>query len=205
MSEGRPSAVRELTYDTDILPLSQDNHISPSVIDIACEVHKWTAKLTEHCNRFSTITSLCVSTDTRIDALTDLDVSLLGWRDQIPVAHQPGQDVATDWNSFILVAPLHLEYFNLVRAIHWACYMAITTSLDAIDDRYRRLLQTSNMRCLWAARSFVQTLNRFVLYARKVANPANNVPSIADGGTGRNLFPIACVLRPSAFLGLQFF
>jgi hypothetical protein len=164
MCEGRPSAVRESTYDTDILPLSSDNHINPSIINIVYEVHKWTAKLTEHCNRFTTITSLCVSTDARINALIDLDESLLRWRDQIPVAHQPRQDVVTDWSSFILVAPLHLEYFNLVRAIHWACFVEITTSLDATDDRYRRLQQTSNMRCLWAARSFVQTLNRFVLY-----------------------------------------
>jgi hypothetical protein len=163
MCEGRPSAVRESTYDTEILPLSSDNHINPSVVNIACEVHKWTAKLTEHCNRFITITSLCVSTDARISALIDLDESLLRWRDQIPVAHQPGQDVVTDWNSFILIAPLHLEYFNLVRAIHWASSMAITTSLDATNDRYRRLHQTSKMRCLWAARSFVYTLNRFVL------------------------------------------
>lgn len=164
MCEGRPSAVRESTYDVDILPISHDKHISPTNFSIACEVHKWNAKLTELCNRFSTITSLCVSTDARIDALTDLDGSLLRWRDQIPIAHQPGQDIVTDWNSFILAAPLHLDYFNLVRAIHWACFMAITTSIDAITDRHQRLLQTSSMRCLWAARSFVQTLNRFVSY-----------------------------------------
>jgi hypothetical protein len=162
MSEGRPTAVRELTYDVDVLPLCQDNCISPTITTIASEIHRWTAKLTEHCNRFSTINSLCVSTNARLDALTDLDDSLMRWRDQIPAAHQPGRDVVADWDSFILVAPLHLEYFNLVRAIHWACLMSITTNLDAIDDRHSRSLRTSDMRCLWAARSFVQTLNRFV-------------------------------------------
>lgn len=161
MSEGRPTAVRELTYDVDILPLCQDSCISP-VITIASEIHRWSGNLTEHCNRFSTINSLCISTNARLDALTDLDDSLMRWRDQIPVSYQPGQDVVGDWNSFILVAPLHLEYFNLVRAIHWACLMSIATKPDAIDDRHRRSLRTSDMRCLWAARSFVQTVNRFV-------------------------------------------
>jgi len=159
--EGRPTAVRELTYDVEILPLCQDSCTSP-IITTASEIHKWTARLTEHCNRFATINSLCISTNARLDALTDLDDSVTAWKDQIPAAHQPGQDVVADWSSFILAAPLHLEYFNLVRAIHWACLMSIATNFDAVDDRHRRLLQTSNMKCLWAARSFVQTANRFV-------------------------------------------
>lgn len=162
MSEGRLTAVRELTYDVDILPLCQDNRIPPNTAKFASEIHRWNAKLTEYCNQFSTINGLCVSTNARLDALTDLDESLMLWKDQIPAAHQPGRDVVPDWNSFILVAPLHLEYFNLVRAIHWAYLTSIATNPDAIDDRHRRSSRTSDMKCLWAARSFVQTLNRFV-------------------------------------------
>lgn len=66
MSEGRPTAVHELTYDVDILPLCQDNCISPSIVTLASEIHKWSAKLTEHCNRFSTINALCVTTNARL-------------------------------------------------------------------------------------------------------------------------------------------
>lgn len=162
MVEGRPTAVRELTYDVDILPLCHDDPVMlPHTAALASAIHTWTAKLTEHCNRFATINSLCLTTNSRLDALSDLDESLMRWRDQIPVSHRPGQDVVVDWDSYMIVAPLHLEYFNLVRAIHWACIMAISTNLDAVDEQHRSSLQVIDMKCSSAARSFVQTVNRY--------------------------------------------
>jgi hypothetical protein len=162
MSEGRPTAVRELTYDVDVLPLCPDKRTLPPTTLLLSAIHSWTAKLTELCNQFSTINSLCISTNARLNALIDLDNTLMRWKDHISAVHQPGRDVVTDWDSYMLLAPLHLDYFNLLMSIHWACRMTISPKLDAADDQQRRSLRTSDMRCLSAARSFVQVLNRYV-------------------------------------------
>lgn len=162
MSEGRPTAVRELTYDVEVLPLCQDQYITPQLEPLASAVHGWTARLTEHCNRFATINSLCVNATDRLAALSDLDDSLMRWKDQIPVAHQPGHDISADSDPGLLVAPLHLYYFNLLRSIHWASRMTISMQPDSVNERQRRSLRTHDMRCVSAARFFVQTLNRLV-------------------------------------------
>lgn len=166
MSEGRPTAVRELTYDVDILPLCLDPRLSHSTNTLVSAIHVWSARLTEHCNRFSTITSLCVTTNARLDALADLDAALLHWRDQIPETHRPGRDVVADWDAYVLVAPLHLEYFNLSRALHWSIFMSITTNTGVVDERHRPRVRASELTCVSAARSFVQTLNRSVRCSR---------------------------------------
>ncbi|RVX75624.1 hypothetical protein B0A52_00977 [Exophiala mesophila] len=172
MAEGRPTAVRELTYDVEVLPLCQDQQISPQLEPLASAVHAWTAGLTELRNRFVTITSLCIKATDRLAALSDLNESLMRWKDQIPVAHQPGHDVSTDSNSCLLVAPLHLEYFNLLRSVHWASRMTISMQPDITADHGGRSVRAHDMGCLSAARSFVQALN-----------------SITDGGAVKSLFP----------------
>lgn len=167
MCEGRPTGVREFTYDVEILPLCEDHRISTRLKTLASSIHGWRATLTEHCNRFSTINSLCIANNARLDALNDLGEALIRWRDRITPAHRPESSVVDDWESYMLVAPLHLEYFNLMRALHWASFISVTTQRETIDDRHKGSARTSEMRCLSAARSIVQTLNRFVL---KVAN-----------------------------------
>ncbi|KIW13566.1 hypothetical protein PV08_08754 [Exophiala spinifera] len=134
MCEGRPTAVRELTYDVDILPLCSDQTKASDTAGLVSAIHCWYARLTELSNRFATINSLCITPNTRLEALKDLNDTLTRWRDQLPVTLQPGPDVVADWNSYMLVAPFHLDYFNLLRSIHWACITAITTNWEAIHD-----------------------------------------------------------------------
>lgn len=192
MSEGRPTAVRELTYDVDVLPLCSDHATTPHQNSLSSVIHGWTARLTEHCNRFSTINSLCITTNARLDALNDLDESLMRWKDHLPISHQPGRDVVADWDSYMLIAPLHLEYFNLLRATHWACIMAISINSEATDERHRRSLQVSEIKCLSASRSFVQTANRFVWSrAGTLGSELTFAYSVADCVTSGSLFPMA--------------
>ena len=188
MAEGRPTAVRELTYDVEVLPLCQDQQISPQLEPLASAVHAWTAGLTELRNRFVTITSLCIKATDRLAALSDLNESLMRWKDQIPVAHQPGHDVSTDSNSCLLVAPLHLEYFNLLRSVHWASRMTISMQPDITADHGGRSVRAHDMGCLSAARSFVQALNRCVCLCRE-ASDLTDISSITDGGAVKSLFP----------------
>lgn len=180
MCEGRPTAVGEFTYDVEILPLCDEHHhrVSPLTHNFASAVHGWQARLTELCNRFCTINCLCTTTNSRLDALVDLDGALKRWKDQIPAAHQPGHDVVADWDAYMHIAPLHLEYFNLLRAIHWAFLMSAWTNIGTVDERHRRSLRASDMRCLSAARSFVQTLNRCVSFILRVVPARPGTPCL---------------------------
>lgn len=88
-----------------------------------------------------------------------MDKRLVAWRDNIPVAFRPDSVLVVTPERYTHVLLLHLDYSNLLRAVHLAV-ITMRPALGSNSERLPRRLQASEVLCVEAARSFVKSLNR---------------------------------------------
>lgn len=122
------------------------------------DLYCWRINLAKVQNRLCEVLCRRESVPAKLAALTDIDQGLTTWRDNLPAECRPELEILVHPDLHNFVASLHLEYFNTVRALHWAS-MTLTPALTGdpkwtCSPRIRR----SEVICIAAARSFIKTL-----------------------------------------------
>lgn len=160
MAEGRPQSVLESTCDAPITTTD------PNVF--AARIFTWNTKLSQIQNRLCVAVSICDSPDGRRDALKEVEQQLSKWREDMPCEWRPGQDLICSSKDSLMIASLHLSYFNVARTLYWSFMIgggAVQETQPSNPQKSRPSRDQSRefLLCLGAARAFVRTLNRYVL------------------------------------------
>lgn len=150
-----------LIADTQILPLvvGSEEQSPREEISIS-DLYEWNLKLAQIQHKFSNIVSQAGSESTKLVELGKMDTLLISWCAGLPIEARPGEDILVSDDIRHLVVSLHLEYYNMVRSIHWASFNCAYANKDHKYSSLSARIIGSETICLSAARSFVNALNR---------------------------------------------
>ncbi|KAH7417766.1 fungal-specific transcription factor domain-containing protein [Cadophora sp. MPI-SDFR-AT-0126] len=174
MTQARPTAVSNSMYDTELTHPDLQHHTSPPLAAMASNLYTWRIKLAQIQNSFCGILNRSETIVARLDSLAELDTTLTSWRDEIQIDCRPEQEILVHNSVYPFIALLHLEYFNIMRAIHWAVMTGLPAKEYDANTHPSVRIRASEAICLGAARSFVKTLN-----------------NVADTTGNRKLVPIS--------------
>jgi len=159
LSQGRPPGVTDASYDRETI-LAEAGIGGDTSFPTFSQVYTWTCQLNQIQNRFCNIMHSRDTALSRHEAIVKVDDDLMAWKDGLPTSCRPGNLILTSSDRYIHVLLMHLEYFNLQRAIHWAAitlrpaYIA-TGPTELLTSRIR----ASERLCVESARSFINELN----------------------------------------------
>ncbi|KAH8803571.1 fungal-specific transcription factor domain-containing protein [Xylogone sp. PMI_703] len=159
---GRPTALPDSDHDAELFPLDLPDQTLPNKTAITANIYCWKVTLARIQNRFCCVLNRDDSMGSMVEALVRLDSALMKWRDEIPLEYRPQQEILAQDDTYHLVALLHLEYYNMVRALHWALITAVPAKGDMMEDSSNPRIYARETICLSAARSFVKTLNDII-------------------------------------------
>lgn len=128
----------------------------------ALDVYGWTSKLSQIQHRFCNVTNQASTTVSMLTELGNIDTALLSWCHDIPMDCRPGEEIVAPGNTGQLLVTLHLDYFNMVRAVHWASLTCAHAKPNVVTSHPNPRIRGSEAICLSAARSFIKTLNECV-------------------------------------------
>lgn len=132
-----------------------DTYYGPTFAQLSA----WSYSLNQINNYFCNVLQSKQSVVSRLEGIAQVDKRLVSWRDSIPVAFRPDSIIVVTPERYTHVLLLHLDYSNLLRAVHLAA-ITMRPALGNYTERLPRRLQASEVLCLEAARSFVKSLNR---------------------------------------------
>lgn len=164
MSLGRPPGVAHGTFDKDIfhavVPFDEssresDNYFGPS----AAQLSRWSYQLDQIVNHFCNVLQSKQSVVSRLEGIAQADKRLVAWKDSLPSTYRPDSVILVTPERFTHVLLLHLDYSNLLRAMHLAA-ITMRPALVNTAEQLPRRLQASEILCVEAARSFIKRLNR---------------------------------------------
>ncbi|KAL4884950.1 hypothetical protein BJY04DRAFT_214833 [Aspergillus karnatakaensis] len=158
--EGRPPATTDHPSHAVLLGqgLKDPNHFL--VDDPAADVHWWHVQLAFIANRFSTILNGGGLGPCVLEEISILDRELLQWRDSIAMEFRPEQENLAQGNLYPAVTWLHLQYFNLMRTMHWISFMIRREGPQSTHPtQYGPRIRSSETICVMAARSVIKTLS----------------------------------------------
>lgn len=93
------------------------------------------------------------------DKVVELDTALAIWRDSIPMEYRPGQEILAPREIYQSIAMLHLQHFNLLRAMYCTLLVSARQSGFALISHPNPRIRTTEAVCAASARSFVKVLN----------------------------------------------
>lgn len=125
----------------------------------SAQLSAWSYNLNQINNNFCNVLQSKQSVVSRLEGIAQVDRRLVAWRDSIPAAFRPDSIIVVTPERYTHVLLLHLDYSNLLRAVHLAA-ITMRPALGNNTERLPRRLQASEILCLEAARSFVKSLNR---------------------------------------------
>jgi hypothetical protein len=125
----------------------------------AADIYLWHVKLARVKNSFCLLSSTTESAWSRINALGAIDTALVRWRDEIPLEYRPDQEILASAEAYRFIAMLHLQYFDVLRAIHWTSVISARQAGVTLDSHLNPRIRASQAICVNSARSFVKILN----------------------------------------------
>lgn len=132
-----------------------DTYYGPTLAQLSA----WSYSLNQINNHFCNVLQSKQPVVSRLEGIAQVDRRLVAWRDSIPAAFRPDSVVVVTPERYTHVLMLHLDYSNLLRAVHLAV-ITMRPALGSNNERLPRRLQASDVLCVEAARSFVKNLNR---------------------------------------------
>lgn len=167
ITQGRPASVNPSSSDMDFTPLPPDeSHGQPqpttALYASASDVYAWSSRLSQIQHRFCNVTNQASTTVSMLTELGNIDTALLSWCHEIPMDCRPGEEIVSPGNTGQLLVTLHLDYFNMVRSVHWASLTCAHAKRNVVTSHPNPRIRGSEAICLSAARSFIKTLNECV-------------------------------------------
>lgn len=132
-----------------------DSYYGPT----SAQLSSWSYSLNQINNHLCNVLQSKQSVVSRLEGIAQVDRRLVAWRDNIPAAFRPDSIIVVTPERYTHVLLLHLDYSNLLRAVHLTT-ITMRPALGNSTERLPRRLQASEILCLEAARSFVKSLNR---------------------------------------------
>lgn len=171
MTQGRPASVTPLSFDMELTPVPLRERPLPTtaISPSASDVYTWISKLSQIQHRFCNVTNQTSTTSSLLNELGNIDTALLSWCRDVPMDCRPGEEILTPGHTGHLVTSLHLDYFNMVRAVHWASLICAQAKKDVLTSHPNPRIRGSEAICLSAARSLVKTFNEYVPTPPKLA------------------------------------
>lgn len=156
--EGRPPSTKE--YPGELMnPMLTQAECPPHLMAYpAPQIPRWHTQIAVITNRLCTL--LCdeeVTVSRILKEIESIDHSLLQWRDNIPIDYRPEQENLADAQLYPIIAWLHIEYFNLLRVMHFVSFLVSLQSPDMAHFGAR--IRSSESIGLSAAQSIIKTLN----------------------------------------------
>lgn len=145
-------------FNTDVsvaASVDGDTYYGPT----SAQLFAWSYSLSQINNHFCNVLQSKQSVVSRLEGIAQVDRRLVAWRDSIPAAFRPDSVIVVTPERYAHVLLLHLDYSNLLRAVHLAV-ITMRPALGINTERLPRRLQASEVLCVDAARSFVKSLNR---------------------------------------------
>lgn len=145
-------------FNTDVSLVASvdgDTYYGPT----SAQLFAWSYSLSQINNHFCNVLQSKQSVVSRVEGISHVDRRLVAWRDSIPAAFRPDSVIVVTPERYAHVLLLHLDYSNLLRAVHLAV-ITMRPALGINTERLPRRLQASEVLCVDAARSFVKSLNR---------------------------------------------
>lgn len=150
--------------DITPLPAHESQRRPPSTTYASVsDVFGWSSKLCGIQHRFCNVTNQASTTASLLDELGNIDRALLSWCQDIPMDCRPGEEIVSPEDIGQLLVSLHLDYFNMVRAVHWASLTCAHAKRSVVASHPNPRIRGSEAICLSAARSYIKTLNESVL------------------------------------------
>lgn len=159
MIEGRPPSTKEYPGEERMFILTQAECPPHLMAHPAPQIPRWHTQLAVITNRLCTLLSDEEVTVSRIlEEIESLDQGLLQWRDKIPIDYRPDQENLANAQLYPIIAWLHIEYFNLLRSMHFVSFLASLQSPNMAHFGAR--IRSSESIALSAAQSVIKTLNK---------------------------------------------
>jgi hypothetical protein len=125
----------------------------------AAEIYYWHVKLAQIENSFCNLFSSAQTVTDRVDEVANLDTALGKWRDEIPMEYRPDQEILADHDMYQHIAMIHLQYFNILRAIHWTLLSSVQHHGFTPNSHSNPRIRSGEAICVASARSFIKILN----------------------------------------------
>lgn len=199
ITQGRPAAVHPSTFDTDLTPMPSYQPQFPPAAALctsASDVYNWSVKLSQIQHRFSDVTNQASTTTAMLDELGNIDRALLSWCNSIPIDCRPGEEILSSGNTGDLLVSLHLDYFNMMRTVHWASLTCAHAKRNIVTSHPNPRIRGSEAICLSAARSYIKTLNEWVSWLLIPTKPLAEQSYSATTGTDNSIFNILWYFTP---------
>lgn len=145
-------------FNTDVsvaASVDGDTYYGPT----SAQLFAWSYSFSQINNHFCNLLQSKQPVVSRLEGIAQVDRRLVAWRDSIPAAFRPDSVIVVRPERYAHVLLLHLDYSNLLRAVHLAV-ITMRPALGMNTERLPRRLQASEVLCVDAARSFVKSLNR---------------------------------------------
>jgi hypothetical protein len=202
MSQGRPTAVSDLSYDTEAFPIIKQQSNTTDMYLSSTIVFAWKVKLAQIQSHFCGALCRAETGAQRANSLAALDEALMKWRDDIPFEIRPEQEILVNSDSYRPVAILHLDYYNTLRALHWASITSFPMTDPTLKAHLNRRMRSSESICLNAARSFVKVLNE---YDDPFIEPeCANFRSMVEESADMCIFALRLVIRRGSSVNANF-
>ncbi|CAI6088468.1 unnamed protein product [Clonostachys chloroleuca] len=131
------------------------------------QIYGWKYKISQMQNRFCNTMNSADSTDDMIDAIHRIDRDLTAWSDTLPATCRPKKPILAPIHLRLHILVLHLDYFSLVRSIHWAAISLIAGLTDEHLGQNHISAPDSEALCVDATRSYIRSLNENMDDAKK--------------------------------------
>ncbi|KAF9890635.1 hypothetical protein FE257_005766 [Aspergillus nanangensis] len=158
LSEGRPTATSSDRTDTRIEPLALQECPYDCELPPSTTIYTWHVTLACLVNQIADIIGREKAANERLYCLADLDSQLIAWRDAIPLDFRPEQENIAPILLRHHVAWLHVQFFNVMRTLHWTSILLCHGDETGLTEKCRRL-QYSEAICVASARSLIRTSN----------------------------------------------
>ncbi|KUL88881.1 hypothetical protein ZTR_03536 [Talaromyces verruculosus] len=162
LSEGQPPVIacQDSPKSTTILTTSECDTELEVNNTTAISVHRWHVELSIIANRFLWLLNRPSTMSSQLEEFSALDEELLQWRDQIPMDARPEQEILVCNELYSTVAWLHVQYFNLMRSLHYISSTVLAKFLEKDICRCAARVRASNSICASSARSLVKIYNK---------------------------------------------
>ncbi|CAG9948524.1 unnamed protein product [Clonostachys rosea f. rosea IK726] len=165
--QGRPPGIMHNIEERNMSVLHPPlDEIDQSSLNLM-QIYGWKYKISQMQNRFCNTMNSADSTDDMIDAIHRIDRELAAWSDALPATCRPKKPILAPIHLRMHILVLHLDYFSLVRSIHWAAISLIAGLTDEHLGQNDVSAPDSEALCVDATRSYIRSLNENMDDAKK--------------------------------------
>lgn len=161
LTQGRPTAIHESSFDVEECPAVLHRDTLTYTAASPSDVINWQSQLGLLQHRFSNITNQASSSKSVLHELETIDFALQAWCNEIPQVCRPGEEILVPDEMKHVVVSLHMEYFNLIRAVHWASLTYAHNQKHLVNASSNPRMKGSEAICVAASRSLIKAMNRY--------------------------------------------